>query len=133
LSAGELAVSVTRSGRHAAVELEGELDVATAEQLGRVLEGLRGAVDIDVRKLTFIDSAGALVIARAADDVRRVRIRHASRITRLVLTICNLGDCVVDSPRDASRHGRRRALLTCASRGTDAAHVRCRGRRTPTA
>ena len=74
------------------VHLTGELDIATATRLERVLvpsePGARLVV-LDLRKLTFMDSSGARVIASASTRARsaggRLVLVHApSQVQRLL-------------------------------------------------
>ena len=53
-------------GRHAF--LRGELDLATAERVGELLDPARAVETIDVSGLTFVDSAGLRALLRARRD-----------------------------------------------------------------
>ncbi len=62
-------IETVRGDQHAVVVVAGELDAATAPQLGEELEGLCGAgidrVVLDLRRLEFVDSSGLGVIVAA--------------------------------------------------------------------
>ena len=56
----------------------GELDLSSAPELAGWLDDLRrerADVIVDLRELTFVDSAGIAVLLRAQDDARRSRTR----------------------------------------------------------
>ena len=68
------AVSVERHGRRTTVAVRGELDVATAPALERVLvdHARRGGpVVLDLRELSFIDASGLGLLLRTNAHARR--------------------------------------------------------------
>jgi anti-sigma B factor antagonist len=101
------------SGTAARVTVAGELDIATAPQLERVLGRL--AVDpalvfLDLRELEFMDSTGLHVILAADRRVRSaggqlVIVRGPAQIDRLfALTGVDSHLELVDQPPDPARH-----------------------------
>jgi anti-anti-sigma factor len=70
----ELAFQVTTDGR-ATVRMQGELDIATADQayayLRHVVDSQDGPVTMNLAELTFCDAAGLGVLARIAGYARR--------------------------------------------------------------
>ena len=70
----ELAFQVTTDGR-ATVRMQGELDIATADQayayLRDVVDSQDGPVTMNLAELTFCDAAGLGVLARVAGYARR--------------------------------------------------------------
>lgn len=69
-AAEALSIRVEPADGRPVVVLRGELDIVTAEQLGRtldeVLSGDPPAVRVDMRDLAFMDSAGVACLLRAA-------------------------------------------------------------------
>jgi anti-anti-sigma factor len=51
-------------GRTTMVHLEGELDLATGPVLEHLLESIEGEVVVDLRDLSFVDSAGLQMLLR---------------------------------------------------------------------
>lgn len=92
-----LADSVLPHGR---IRVSGELDAATAGELGARMETITGAgyrrLDLDVRDVSFCDLAGldALLAARAvATDLDgAVRLSGARRSLALLLAVLGLSD-----------------------------------------
>jgi anti-sigma B factor antagonist len=77
--------------------VHGELDIATAPELSRLLEGLRRrhhAVVVDLAEVTFIDSTGlsALMDARAESsrDGWHFTVRRPSPAVRRVVELAGL-------------------------------------------
>ena len=68
LHCGPLTATVTRTTRnHLRIELKGQLDVASAEQLERRLFLPRRAdIDLDLGELDFVDTTGARFLAMVA-------------------------------------------------------------------
>jgi anti-anti-sigma factor len=85
------------------IELEGELDIATApalEQLFREVERDRWpTVVLDLRQLDFIDSSGIRALLTANDRIGRLggrmAVRHASRPVRRTLAVIG-ADSILD-------------------------------------
>ena len=91
ISLGVLTISSERDGNLHTVELEGELDLATApdveEELERVEATDAEAIILDLSGLTFIDSTGIrLVLATArrsrADSNRLTLLRGTAAVQR---------------------------------------------------
>jgi stage II sporulation protein AA (anti-sigma F factor antagonist) len=79
-------------------EVEGELDLSTAETLGQALGGTRGKVVVDLTACPFIDSTGLALLLRTAQRLERdsgslglvsvdPEIRRLLHITGLDMTI----------------------------------------------
>ncbi len=92
------------------VNTAGEVDIASSKQLERALDAAleTGRVTVlDLRALTFIDSAGVHVIVNAAERARRqgrrlMVVRGPSQVDR-VFTLTGACDSVLivdDPPRD---------------------------------
>ena len=81
------------------VEVEGELDLASARRLERRLQYAIAVADrvvLDVAALTFVDVAGLRPVLQAADDLRRrggtlVVVGARGGVRRLV-TVLEVGD-----------------------------------------
>jgi anti-anti-sigma factor len=65
-----LTVTVDRSGKHTVVALAGELDLGSRAALDETVGDVEGSLLVDVRGLTFIDSAGVQALL---DAHRRAR------------------------------------------------------------
>jgi anti-anti-sigma factor len=84
------------------VHVVGELDLATAPQLGQALGGAQRqarVVVLDLRELTFMDTSGVHLIIDAADDARQsggrlMLVRPPPQIDRL-LTLTGVADEVL--------------------------------------
>lgn len=105
----QLRLSVAQERGRTRIVLDGELDIASAPELARVLRPIcaqPGArVEIDLTSLTFLDCCGALPIRQAAADLLAGRgvlvVLAADRLQRLVLAeVCS---DLVDPPRSAGR------------------------------
>jgi anti-anti-sigma factor len=87
-----MTITITHTGTptgHWVVRLAGEVDVACTAQLRSLAEALalsEGDVDVDLSRVTFIDSSGWVEIRKATAAVqgggRRVRIVNPSRAVR---------------------------------------------------
>ncbi len=93
--------------RSPVLHLEGELDLAVAEELEQqLLHALRGADErlcIDLSEVTYIDSSSVRALLRAAaiahDRGKRVQVTSASGISRRVLELAGVEDLLgLDSP-----------------------------------
>jgi anti-sigma B factor antagonist len=88
----EAAFSIDTTGQR--VVVRGELDLATAPRLERVLSGLGGDITVDCQQLDFIDSTGLSVLARAhtrlAEQGRRLVIEGLSARCRRVFEVAGL-------------------------------------------
>ncbi len=75
------------------ISVEGELDMATAPVLEKLLDRQRGPVLLDLRSLDFIDSSGLRLLLSAEERSRRdgSGLRLASgRITRRLFELTGL-------------------------------------------
>ena len=98
-------VSVVRSGPHAVIRLDGELDVATAPQLEAVIEDLLGAeppehVVIDAVRLAFADVIGLGILLETAERLQprgRLEIRGAGRQLTRVVTLLGHPELITDT------------------------------------
>ena len=68
---GLLRLSVQERGSATVISAEGELDMASAPELGRLLGVQHGPVVLDLRSLHFIDSSGLRVLLGAEERARR--------------------------------------------------------------
>ncbi len=81
----------------------GELDLASAPELERVLEALiteSSAVIVELSGLTFVDCAGLRPIqhaVRQGGSLAQVRLSGASPVVRRVLELCGLARNLVPS------------------------------------
>lgn len=71
--------------------LSGELDSYGASMLE---EWLRGDVILDMADVTFLDSRGVRLIARARRDGVRITVRNPSAVVRRVLDIVAMLDLI---------------------------------------
>ena len=76
------------------VSIAGEIDVASAEELARLLAAIPGPLVLDLEGVTFMDSAGVYVLVQAwqghSAAGQGFEIVAASRCVRRVLEICGL-------------------------------------------
>jgi anti-anti-sigma factor len=83
-------------------EVEGELDLSTAEHLGEALQSARGTVIIDLSSCPFVDSTGLALLLRTAQRLEQdsgqlglvatdPEIQRLLHITGLDLTIAVYG------------------------------------------
>lgn len=98
-------VTVRRSGRDAVVEIAGEFDLHASEQLDGALASLAsqdGTIDVDTRRVTFIDSGGlrALLVAREAARARGTvfRMTVASEHVVRVAELAGVPDLLLPDP-----------------------------------
>ena len=91
----QLQFAVERSGRGTVVTVRGELDLAVAPDLERVLSDQPGdgVLVVDLRGLSFIDASGLRVLLRANTRARRngtqLHLIPGARVRRL-LELCAL-------------------------------------------
>jgi anti-anti-sigma factor len=69
------------------VSVAGELDVATAPELERVLQALSGHVVVDCRSLQFMDATAVGVIIRASRRLDSLRLVNVAPFIRRMLEI----------------------------------------------
>jgi len=88
----DAAFSIDTTGQR--VVVRGELDLATAPRLERVLRGLGGDITVDCQHLDFIDSTGLGVLAQAharmAEQDRQLVIEGLSPRCRRVFEVAGL-------------------------------------------
>jgi anti-sigma B factor antagonist len=99
-SEGGLGLSINvgaRDGGGAVVTVLGELDMASAHELRRVLDEIidrNGELEIDMRACGFVDSVGIATLVTAArrmsEDERTLRIRGAQERVRRILELAGL-------------------------------------------
>lgn len=100
-------------GKPSVLKTVGEVDVSTVEQLRAALEDAISRdpkVVIDVGGVTFCDAAGLRVILQVAESLngaKPLRLRHASRVNRLLSLVgmSELSSIVVMSD-EVVPHGR---------------------------
>ena len=109
-----LRVDVLRSGATARVGLEGELDLATVEDLRAALRTCRGDeavrhIVVDLRRLTYLDSSGLTVLyhlhAASRADGFAVSLVRGPRPVQRIFEMAGLDKVIafVDRPGDATR------------------------------
>jgi anti-anti-sigma factor len=99
-SVGRLTVHSERDGILHTVRLEGELDLATAEQLEHELLRVEGSdalsIVLDLSALEFIDSTGVRLIiqadARSRADSRRLALLRGPRAVQRVFELTGIVD-----------------------------------------
>src|SRR5579862_3807511 len=112
-SAERLHWSVASAASEVVVSLDGELDLATVEPLGRVLakilERRPATVAIDAACLSFLDSTGIRCLVDAAQTAAAVGcdlvVRRPTTNVLRVLEILGLDDFLLeDADRDSTAH-----------------------------
>lgn len=99
-SFGELTVSTERDDDVVTIRLAGELDIATAERVERVLQeaeaGDAGTIILDLSGLTFMDSTGIRLVlgahARSRSDSNRLGLRRGSPAVQRVFDLSGVAD-----------------------------------------
>ena len=100
-----------RRGRSRIVQLFGELDASTTDDLKTVIEPIiqtQGDIEVDCAELTFMDSSGLHVLlgaAQALGSEGRVIVRNPTSTVRRVLSLSGVERgggivVVVDDPPD---------------------------------
>jgi anti-anti-sigma factor len=89
------------------VRVEGELDLAVADQLKRAIDGaVGGPVLVDLSGCSFIDSTGIAVVLLARRDGERVAIHSPSeQVLRILSQVGLTGDGVVFGGREEAIFG----------------------------
>lgn len=91
-----LRIDVASDGASLVVRVAGELDIATAPQLGRYLENLQGVVVVDLSEVTFLDSTGLNMLVNARKRLHalggQLALRDPHPAVRIVLAIARLED-----------------------------------------
>jgi anti-anti-sigma factor len=95
--AAQLSIDVHRDASGAPIiTLAGELDISTAENLGRTVAALVANTPerlvFDLKGLEFMDSAGIAVLVGASKRVAQVSLRDPSAIVRRVIELTGLTD-----------------------------------------
>jgi anti-anti-sigma regulatory factor len=82
-----------------AVELCGELDLATADQLAAIAlhPDASAGVVLDLAGLSFLDARGVAGMLRLADAVPSLRYRNATGIVDRVLRLVEMDDLCADT------------------------------------
>ena len=96
-------ITVSADGATAAVRIVGEIDVATSPQIDEVLGQCDGAtVYIDLADVTFMDSSGIAVLARAHERAARgdfeLTIANATPNVRKLFAITGLEELLASEP-----------------------------------
>ena len=80
------------------LRVSGEIDMATAPELGACMSGLTGKVVVDLEGVTFLDSRGiaALVVARGqlTDAGGSLTLRRPNDVLRRTLEIVGLREWI---------------------------------------
>ncbi|MET7996032.1 STAS domain-containing protein [Amycolatopsis sp. NPDC005232] len=93
---GDLLVTVRRHERAAVVTVAGEIDLVTAPELDEIVTAVVDespeVLVVDLRKVTFLSSAGLQVLAAAHQRLgeRRLRVVSTSHVTTRPLTSTGL-------------------------------------------
>ena len=92
---GELTIRSVREGGTHTVALTGELDLATADDVDRVLEQVEAtdaeSIVLDLSGLTFMDSTGVRLVvnahARSRADTNRLTLRRGQAAVQRVMEL----------------------------------------------
>lgn len=93
-----LGVSVLQEGSVITIALTGELDLTTAHELEHAAAGVQpgGRCVLDLRELSFMDSAGIRALMRldlrARDEGWRFTVVRGRSAVRRILDLCRVGD-----------------------------------------
>jgi anti-sigma B factor antagonist len=97
----ELTLTVVHLDGVRTVRCEGEIDLATRDQLRDFLADQAGTVELDFGELAFLESVGVGVLVATANRLRAdggsLRIRRPQAHVRTVLEVVGLGDWLVDT------------------------------------
>ena len=92
----QFSVTVEWSGSACVVHVTGEIDMATAPTLDECLTGLAGDTVVDFSGVTFMDSNGVAILARAmkraSDHNVTFSVRGLRPAQRHILEITGLGE-----------------------------------------
>jgi anti-sigma B factor antagonist len=103
--------SVSSDAADVVVRLDGDLDLATVGEVGRLLgkivERRPGTIALDATNLSFLDSTGIHCLVNAAEAASRVGstlvLRNPSASVVRVLGICGVDELLLDAAgRDAT-------------------------------
>jgi len=92
----ELAITITRTTGSTTVELSGELDVGTAEDLRTALDDVHGPVRVDLERLSFMDAHGVGVLHETARTNGAMTIVKPAPLIRRILGICQMDPWLAD-------------------------------------
>lgn len=100
--APEFSVTSRRAGGAVVVVPVGELDLATVDVLKDELTAAGDAVVLDLRDVTFIDSAGLRLVLESSRGHASFAVVRGPREVQRVFDLVGLGDrvTVVDAPPD---------------------------------
>jgi anti-sigma B factor antagonist len=106
--------SVSSGDREVIVAVEGELDLANAEALGKVLQAVVDEkpvkVVVDLASLSFLDSTGIRCLVGAAQAAAKVGcklvVRNAGGIVERVLQLCGVDKILMDDSGGDASEGR---------------------------
>jgi anti-anti-sigma factor len=110
----EFSVSIVHVDGHSNVRVTGEVDLATATELGKrlnlVIAAGTGDADLDLSDVTFLDSSGLAVLLAARQELhdkhRRLKLRNPSKPVLRTLELSGVLDEVIDGqqpPGDSNR------------------------------
>ncbi|MEY2581163.1 MAG: hypothetical protein QOE09_1012 [Ilumatobacteraceae bacterium] len=108
---GGLQVDIARTGRVTLAAVHGEIDIASADELARVLDKVetRDQVVLDLSGVDFMDSIGLAVVLRQTmrrrDAGGSLHIRQPSQSVRRLLEFCCLEHLL--EPERAKRKRKR--------------------------
>jgi anti-anti-sigma factor len=105
-----IVVNITVRGDRAELELRGEIDIATVDQLGQSLDGLLGscaALTVDLAGVTFIDSLGLRALVRAANHFGpdNFVLKSPPRSVRKLVRLAGLQEVLRMDPPEPSSNG----------------------------
>jgi anti-sigma B factor antagonist len=82
------------------VTVAGEIDMATAAELGECLVGTQGHVIVDLRGVSFLDASGIGTLASARNQLLEtggdLRLRKPQGMVRKVLEVTGLASWIED-------------------------------------
>jgi anti-anti-sigma factor len=122
----ELQCTIEPSGDRIVVAPTGDVDLQSAPALRQVLQDAVARddtrrIEIDLSKVTFLDSAGIGVIVaahRAASDKgATLLLREPGPVVRMVLEVTNLYSLLVEGAEAETPQGRSGAVPKTAHRG----------------
>ncbi len=99
----EFSVSRRRAGDAIVVAPAGEIDLAPVDVLGAEIEAASGETDalvLDLRGVTFIDSAGLRLVLQTSRGVERFSVVRGPREVQRVFDLVGLDDrlTILDEP-----------------------------------
>ena len=112
----EFGVSIVHVDGHSDVRVTGDVDLATAPELGQrlnlVIAAGNGDVDVDLSNVTFLDSSGLAVLLAARqglhDQHHRLTVRNPSTPVLRILELSGVLDVMMNGQHpagDSSRAG----------------------------